>query len=166
MRIAEVHAILKNELFPDHGICFVTFRDYIVIFGDKEGGGLRMTIQECYQKLGGDFEKVKTRLPSVSLITKFITKFLDDSSFSELCRALEEGQREEDFRAAHTLKGVYANLGFDQLENSASALTELLRPKDIGIPEEAVSMMNEVKRDYEITVGAIRAYLEPGNHAE
>ena len=125
-----------------------------------------MTIEECYQQLGGDYATLKTRLPSDSLIKRFITKFLDDSSYSELCDALQKGQRDEAFRAAHTLKGVCANLGFDQLENSASALTELLRPKDIGIPEEAVSMMNEVKRDYEITVGAIRAYLEPGNHAE
>ena len=125
-----------------------------------------MTIVECYQQLGGNLENVKTRLPSDSLIKRFIITCLDDSSYSELCDALQKGQRDEAFRAAHTLKGVCANLGFDQLENSASALTELLRPKDIGIPEEAVSMMNEVKRDYEITVGAIRAYLELGNHAE
>ena len=125
-----------------------------------------MTIVECYQQLGGNLENVKTRLPSDSLIKRFITKFLDDSSYSELCDALQKGQRDEAFRAAHTLKGVCANLGFDQLENSASALTELLRPKDIGIPEEAVSMMKDVKHDYEMTVGAIRAYLEPGNHAE
>ena len=125
-----------------------------------------MTIVECYQQLGGNLENVKTRLPSDSLIKRFIIKFLDDSSYSELCDALQKGQRDEAFRAAHTLKGVCANLGFDQLENSASALTELLRPKDIGIPEEAVSMMKDVKHDYEITVGAIRAYLELGNHAE
>ena len=125
-----------------------------------------MTIVECYQQLGGNLENAKTRLPSDSLIKRFIIKFLDDSSYSELCDALQKGQRDEAFRAAHTLKGVCANLGFDQLENSASALTELLRPKDIGIPEEAVSMMNEVKHDYEMTVGAIRAYLELGNHAE
>ena len=121
---------------------------------------------ECYQQLGGNLENVKTRLPSDSLIKRFIIKFLDDSSYSELCDALQKGQRDEAFRAAHTLKGVCANLGFDQLENSASALTELLRPKDIGIPEEAVSMMKDVKHDYEMTVGAIRAYLELGNHAE
>ena len=125
-----------------------------------------MTIVECYQQLRGNLENVKTRLPSDSLIKRFIIKFLDDSSYSELCDALQKGQRDEAFRAAHTLKGVCANLGFDQLENSASALTELLRPKDIGIPEEAVSMMKDVKHDYEMTVGAIRAYLEVGNHAE
>ena len=119
-----------------------------------------MTIQECYQKLGGDFEKVKTRLPSVSLITKFITKFLDDSSFSELCRALEEGQREDAFRAAHTLKGVCANLGFDQLGASAGKLTELLRPETGTIPGDAALLLETVAQDYEETVSAIRAYLD------
>ena len=118
-----------------------------------------MTIQECYQQLGGNFAKVKARLPSDSLITKFITKFLDDGSFSELCRAMQNGQREEAFRAAHTLKGVCANLGFDRLGASASKLTELLRPESNGVPEDAAFIMNEVKHDYELTVSAIRAYL-------
>lgn len=119
-----------------------------------------MTIEECYQRLGGDYAALKTRLPSDSLIKRFITKFLDDSSFSQLCRAIQEGQREEAFRAAHTLKGVCANLGFDQLGASASEMTELLRPEVSGIPEEAVFMMNAVRRNYEMTVGAIRTYLD------
>ena len=122
-----------------------------------------MTIEECYQQLGGDYATLKTRLPSDSLVKRFITKFLDDSSYSELCHALEEGQRGEAFRAAHTLKGVCANLGFDQLGASASNMTELLRREVSGIPEEAVFMMNEVKRDYAMTAGAIRTYLDFDN---
>ena len=119
-----------------------------------------MTIEECYQQLGGDYAALKTRLPSDSLIKRFITKFLDDSSYSELCVALQRGQRAEAFRAAHTLKGVCGNLGFEQLRASTSELTELLRPEVSNIPEEAVFMMNAVRRDYEMTVGAIRAYLD------
>ena len=119
-----------------------------------------MTIQECYQQLGGDLAAVKTRLPSDSLITKFITKFLDDSSFSELCQALQNGQREEAFRAAHTLKGVCANLGFDRLGASASKMTELLRPEGSGVPEEAVLILGEVSYEYRVTVSAIRAWLD------
>lgn len=118
-----------------------------------------MTIQECYQMLGGDFANVEKRLPSVSLVTKFITKFLDDSSFSQLCLAMQAGQRGEAFRAAHTLKGVCANLGFDRLGASAGQLTELLRPESDSIPEGADLILNEVKQDYELTVNAIRAYL-------
>ena len=118
-----------------------------------------MTIQECYQQLGGDFATVETRLPSVSLITRFITKFLNDSSFSELCQALQNGQREEAFQAAHTLKGICANLSFDRLGASARQLTELLRPESNGVPEGAVLVLDEVKHDYALTVNAIRAYL-------
>lgn len=119
-----------------------------------------MTIQECYQQLGGDYTALKTRLPSDSLITKFITKFLDDRSFSELCCALQKGQREEAFRAAHTLKGVCANLGFDRLGASAGRLTDLLRTEGNGVPEDAAFIMDEVIRDYEMTTGSIRTYLK------
>ena len=125
-----------------------------------------MTIQECYQKLGGEFAQVEKRLPSVSLVRKFIIKFLDDDSFSKLCYAMQNGQREEAFRAAHTLKGVSANLGFSRLLASAGALTELLRAEAETIPGGAAALLEEVKQDYEVTVGAIRAYLESEHRPE
>ena len=118
-----------------------------------------MTMQECYRELGGNFAQVEKRLPSVSLVKRFITKFLDDSSFSELCGAMQNGQREEAFRAAHTLKGVSANLGFDRLFSSAAQLTELLRPETETVSGSAAALLEEVKQDYEVTVNAIRAYL-------
>lgn len=134
--------------------------DILKIMSNYGKGDGKMTIQECYEQLGGDYSALKTRLPSDSLITKFITKFLGDKSFQELCLAMQEGQREEAFRAAHTLKGVCANLGFDRLTASASKLTELLRPEGSTIPVEASCLMDEVTRDYETTTDAIRAYLQ------
>ena len=119
-----------------------------------------MTIQECYQKLGGEFTQVEKRLPSVSLVRKFIIKFLDDDSYSKLCLAMQNGQREEAFRAAHTLKGVSANLGFSRLLASAGELTELLRAETETIPGCTSDLLEEVKQDYELTVSVIRAYLE------
>lgn len=123
-----------------------------------------MTIQECYEKLGGDFDQVAKRLPSAQLISKFVVKFLDDSSFSELCHAMQEGQREKAFRAAHTLKGVCGNLSLSKLLSSATQLTELLRPEAENIPEGADLLMEEVKRDYEMTVGVIQTYLDSMEH--
>lgn len=118
-----------------------------------------MTIQECYQQLGGDYAQVAKRLPSVSLVERFIAKFPADGSFAELCHAMEAGQRETAFRAAHTLKGVSANLGFDRLQASSGRLTELLRPESDAIPESAFPLLEEVRRDYEQTLAAIGAYL-------
>lgn len=119
-----------------------------------------MTIQECYNAMGGDYAQIESRLPSVGLIKKFITKFLDDSSFSELCKAMKEGQREQAFRASHTLKGVSANLSFSRLLSSVTELTELLRPETDTIPEEAVLLLEEVRKDYELTVSSIRTCLD------
>ena len=124
-----------------------------------------MTIQECYQKLGGDYAQVEKRLPGIHLIRKFIAKFLDDGSYPELCRAMEQGQTEEAFRAAHTLKGVSANLGFDRLTASSGELTELLRGRTDGIPTETVPLLDMVRQDYELTADAIRAYLNSDGQA-
>ena len=124
-----------------------------------------MTIQECYQKLGGDYAQVEKRLPGIHLIRRFIAKFLDDGSYPELCRAMEQGQTEEAFRAAHTLKGVSANLGFDRLTASSGELTELLRGRTDGIPTEAVPLLDMVRQDYELTADAIRAYLNADGQA-
>ena len=124
-----------------------------------------MTIQECYREMEGDFAGVEKRLPSVNLIKKFITKFLNDDSFSRLCQAVADGQRETAFQCAHTLKGVSANLGFQRLLRSVSQLTELLRPQGQAIPQEAAGLLEQVRQDYELTVSAIRAYLASENQA-
>ena len=124
-----------------------------------------MTIQECYQTLGGDYVQVEKRLPGIHLIRRFIAGFLDDGSYPELCRAMEQGQTEEAFRAAHTLKGVSANLGFDRLTASSGELTELLRGRTDGIPTEAVPLLDMVRQDYELTADAIRAYLNSDGQA-
>ena len=118
-----------------------------------------MTLTECYEKLGGDYADVASRLPSASLVEKFIVRFLEDDSYESLCRCLEQGNREEAFRAAHTLKGVCANLSFTLLRDSASRLTEVLRTEGDSVPAEAGELMSGVRDDYERTTGAIRAYL-------
>ena len=62
-----------------------------------------MTIQECYQKMGADYEDVLKRLYSESMIRKFARMFLDDDSYPILAHALKKENVEEAFRAAHTL---------------------------------------------------------------
>ena len=40
-----------------------------------------MTVKECYEQMGADYEGVLGRLRSEVLIKKFAKKFLDDGSF-------------------------------------------------------------------------------------
>lgn len=117
-----------------------------------------MNIQECYRKLGGNFQDVMTRLPSVSLVERFIGKFLEDQTFETLCRKMEEGNRNDAFVAVHTLKGVSGNLAFTALFEASSRLTEELRGTD-AITPKAVSLLEEVKERYANTVNVIREYL-------
>ncbi|MGN1077660.1 MAG: Hpt domain-containing protein [Candidatus Gallimonas sp.] len=117
-----------------------------------------MGIEECYEKMGGNYEEVFGRLPSLSLVERFIAKFLEDDSFQTLCRQAECGNRAEAFLAAHTLKGVSGNLGFTALYESAAQLTEELRGAGC-VGEKAISLLDDVKRDYALTTSAISEYL-------
>ena len=49
-----------------------------------------MTIQECYKKMGADYEDVLKRLYSEGMIRKFARMFLDDDSYPKLERSLKE----------------------------------------------------------------------------
>jgi len=116
-----------------------------------------MTLQELYAAIGGDYKEVRVRLPSDKFIQKFVLKFLDDKSYELLVTSLEQGNGEEAFRAAHTIKGMCQNLGFTTLLESSSRLTEALRG---GLSPEAVPLAGQVKLDYEMTVSAIRSFQE------
>lgn len=123
-----------------------------------------MTIEDCYRKIGGNYADVRARLLNDDLISKFIAKFPGDDTFSNLCAGIRDGNRAEAFRAAHTLKGICQNLGFEPLLASTGKLTELLRPEASGIPDEAGKLLDEIRRDYENTVSAILEYMEEHNN--
>ena len=42
-----------------------------------------MTVKECYEQMGADYEGVLGRLRSEGLIKKFAKKFLDDGSLQK-----------------------------------------------------------------------------------
>ena len=66
-----------------------------------------MTIQECYKKMGADYEDVLKRLYSESMIRKFARMFLDDDSYPKLEDALKK-ENVEKHSARHTRSKVYA----------------------------------------------------------
>ena len=76
-----------------------------------------MTLKECYDALGGNYEDTVRRLYNEKLVEKFLFKFEEDPSFENLKKALEEEDLEAAFRAAHTLKVLHRTWDLIILQN-------------------------------------------------
>ena len=112
-----------------------------------------MTLKEFYMVTGGDYEGTLSRLITEARIIKFARKFENDPSFNELCSALERGNVQDAFLAAHTLKGVSQNLGFEQVFRCSAAVTEILRAGSLDVG----TWMDELKSHYEAVINALAA---------
>ena len=104
-----------------------------------------MTLLEFYEKTGGNYEEVMHRLPGEAFVKKFLRRFSTDPSFETLKKAVETGDAEEVFQAAHTLKGVCQNLELGDLQRSVSELTECVRGGEFG---NAAQLFEPVASDY------------------
>ena len=116
-----------------------------------------MTVKECYESMESDYEGVIGRIGSEGLVKRFVLKFLDDPSYLNLEKAVQEQNAEEAFRAAHTLKGICLNLGFDRLYKVSAELTEKLRESELNGYE---AVYGKVQDEYKNTIDAIRKLEE------
>ena len=117
-----------------------------------------MTMRECYEAIGGNYEDVLGRLRSEALIQRFTLKFLEDPSYLQLKQALENKNYEDAFRSAHTLKGICQNLSFDRLYEVSNELTELLRDRT-GAQPGISKAMEKVTEVYERMIEEIKKGL-------
>ena len=113
-----------------------------------------MTVKECYEQMGSDYEGVLERLGSEAIVKRFALKFLQDPSFAQLKESLAKNDGEEAFRAAHTLKGICLNLGFDNLFAPSQELTEKLR--GATTIEGTDELFAAVEKEYDRTCEALR----------
>lgn len=111
-----------------------------------------MNIKEFYNEVGGNYADVLSRLNNEALISKIVKKFNEDPSFSQLEEALNSGNVDLAFRAAHTLKGISLNLGFDKLSKDAIEITEVLRAGELDGTKE---LFDSLKKTYEETVSKL-----------
>ena len=95
-----------------------------------------MTLKECYEALGGDYDEALGRLRSERLVQKFVLKFLEDGSYDLLLSSVGQS-----------------------LLASSERLTEALRD---GKPAQAgeEELIAQVKEDYRRTVQAIQSFQE------
>ena len=118
-----------------------------------------MDTKKVYDLVGGNYEDAMTRLRKPERIEKFLKLFLKDTSFIELKKNMEAGDMDQAFVAAHTAKGVCANLSLERLRALVSDLTEDLR--DGKDPDHARAAYPEVAACYEMTIQTIKENLEP-----
>lgn len=111
-----------------------------------------MNLKDFYTAINGDYDGVIGRMRSEALVKKFIFKFEEDPNFYELKEAFNQGNREDAFRAVHTIKGICQNLGFTTLLKSSSILTQYLRAV---LNNESVLLMQQVEEDYKKIINAI-----------
>lgn len=112
-----------------------------------------MTIKEFYEAAGADFDTVLKRFGNEALVQRFMFKFPADKSYDELQTALAAADAETAFRAAHTLKGVCLNLGFENLYQVSSELTEKLRGGEL---EGSEPLNEKVKEQYRIVMDNLK----------
>lgn len=112
-------------------------------------------VETLYQIAGGDYAGVIGRLRTNERIAKFVTMFADDASYTNLIDNMAAENWDEAFRAAHTLKGTARDMGFIDLSDRASEVTEALRASDAA---QAKELLPAVEDAYKQVADAIAMF--------
>lgn len=113
-----------------------------------------MDKKELLKAAGVDYDGALARfMGNEGLLTRFLKKFLDDPNFLDLQGAMERGDAEAAFRAAHTLKGVAGNLSLSELYDNAAKIAEALRGGDL---EAAKTLLPDVQAAYKKITDALQ----------
>jgi len=115
-----------------------------------------MTVEEFYTEIGGNYNEIMSRLRTEERVAKFAKMFTKDESYNTLVRTMQEGNIDEAFRAAHTMKGVCQNMSFTTLFQSSYELTEALRAKNM---DKANELLTRVTEDYQRVMDGISKYF-------
>lgn len=123
-----------------------------------------MTIQQLYDRIGGNYEHAVRIMKKDKLIDKYVRKLKDSNVGDALAQAGETMDAVKLFESAHAMKGVCANLGLDALASAADEITEEFRAgnprtlSDEAVREKVASILQR----YRDTVEGIAEY-EAGN---
>ena len=105
-----------------------------------------ITWKQKAQNAGIDIDAgVERFMGNEALYEKFLHRFAEDKSYSELAAALAEGNCETAFTAAHTLKGVSGNLSLTKLQKIVSEQVEYLRAGNL---DAAIPLMKDISAAY------------------
>lgn len=90
------------------------------------------TFKETFEAYGADYAStIQSRfMGNETMYLRFLDMLFEDVNLKKLGGALDRGDMNAAFEAAHTLKGVTGNLGLTPLYNAVCALVEPLRRQD------------------------------------
>lgn len=118
-----------------------------------------MMTDENYMESGLDIASARQRfLGNRALFEKFLFRFPEDQNYKKMVESVKNGDVEEAFNAAHTLKGVCGNLSLKKLYDKVSEVTEVFRKGEF--PEEA--QMASLEEIYLETLGFLESVKENG----
>lgn len=114
-----------------------------------------MGIEKLYKKLekwGCDVPGAKERFDyDDALFLTCIDLFLEDENFKKLNEKIKNNDYQESFDAAHTIKGVAANLGLTPIYDSVSDVVQELRAGNLEASKALVLKLNtEMEKMVEI----------------
>ena len=116
-----------------------------------------MTVKECYEQMGSDYEGVLGRMGSEAMIKRFALKFLQDPSFNNLKENLEKV--EENIQAACDRAGRKR----DEVTLIAVSKTKpphmLQEAYDLGVRIFGENKVQEIQRKYPDISGDVRWHL-------
>jgi HPt (histidine-containing phosphotransfer) domain-containing protein len=97
-------------------------------------------------------ETFRRFMGNTDMYEKFLRKFSEDRNYSLIGPALEKNDFNAALEAAHSVKGVAANLGLDPLAKACSETVRLIRE---GKNEEARKSYPAVEKEYADTMRLI-----------
>lgn len=97
-----------------------------------------MDIQKFYEAIGVDYNIIIKRLRKDYLIEKYLRLIVTDDNFAHLEKAVDHGNYEEAFKAAHTIKGMALNLELTPLAEASADLSGYLRDHCFAPDDAAV----------------------------
>ncbi len=123
-----------------------------------------MTLQELYDKIGGNYDQAIRVLRVEKLVDKHIKKYIGNKVVETLLAAGDKMDSKELFEAAHAVKGISANLGLTHIADIASRITEEFRPENSRnmTDDEVKELLKNLEEIYRRVEEGIKEY-ENGN---
>lgn len=119
--------------------------------------------QETFEAYGADYAATMERfMGNEAMYLRFLDMLFQDENLSKLGEALDGGDLQSAFAAAHTLKGVAANMGLTPLYAAVCAIVEPLRAGTPGCAYAA--LYAGVQQEFQ-KVRALRDALKGGGAA-